>query len=744
MNKLSRKLILPILALALVLALRGVIFTAAQGVELLRNNGMDEYTGGPGGVVPVGWTLTSNVPVTSAKQNWVFNEFPGFVASWQVSTSSYAFTMTASQFVAGIRSGTPLRFSAFANLFTCNRQDSCIGNNGARTSEQASGARVRIGVDPTGGRDPNAASVVWSPFASPFDTFQQLTVDVTSANDNGVTVFLYATQAQGFLLNNVYWDNASLLSGAGNPAVPPTERPRDVPFVTPQATQSDGSIIHIVREGDTLLSIAVAYNITIGELRRLNEIPEDEYVVRPGDRLIIKPPSPNVTYVVVTATFTPDPNRPTPTATFTPSPTFPPLPTGSGIGVTVIAITVQPRGGIPTNTPRFRSPTPQSNHLGTDDPTGVAIAAAPSGTPQPAATITPRPSNTPELTVAPTQALDGSATIGTDTLSNTATLTPQVVLIIITPTLAASFTPTFTQTPTITNTVLPTVTKTFTQTPAPTRTVPPPDTETPSPTLEPTVILILPSLVTATPARATATNTALTLTTETSTITPTPSDTSTPIGISTATLTPSRTVTLTPSNTPIPPTETPYPTNTRQPTEVIAFAPTANVPVIAPVSVGDGETTLLCVTAYDDANTNRVRDSGEPLLTGMSLQLRREAETIAEKTTNVGAQTCFTELAAGDYTLHATPPDNYGMTTPAQIALSLPRGAALTASFGAASGFTATQPPDAGNVPPKTISPSDSDALLNSLSQNAGILLLIVAGIVLVSGIGLALIIRRR
>lgn len=280
MNTLSRKLILPILALALVLTLRGVVFTAAQGVELLRNNGMDEYTGGPGGVVPVGWTLTSNVPVTSAKQNWVFNEFPGFVASWQVSTSSYAFTMTASQFVAGIRRGTPLRFSAYANLFTCNRADSCIGNNGTRTSDQTSGARVRIGIDPTGGRDPNAASVVWSPFASPFDTFQQLSVDVASANDNGVTVFLYATQAQGFLLNNVYWDNASLLSGAGNPAVPPTERPRDVPFVTPQATQSDGSIIHIVREGDTLLSIAVAYNISISELRRLNQIPEDEYVVR--------------------------------------------------------------------------------------------------------------------------------------------------------------------------------------------------------------------------------------------------------------------------------------------------------------------------------------------------------------------------------------------------------------------------------------------------------------------------------
>lgn len=64
--------------LALILSARGWLAVRAQGTELLTNNGMESYVGGPGGVVPTGWTLTANVPVNSSKQDWVFNEFPGF------------------------------------------------------------------------------------------------------------------------------------------------------------------------------------------------------------------------------------------------------------------------------------------------------------------------------------------------------------------------------------------------------------------------------------------------------------------------------------------------------------------------------------------------------------------------------------------------------------------------------------------------------------------------------------------
>lgn len=189
--------------------------------------------------------------------------------------------MIAYQSVRGIRAGSKLRFSAWANIFTCNKDDSCIeANKGYRVSDQASQARTRIGADPKGGTDPNAPSVVWSSFISPFDKFQQMIIDFESQNDNGVTVFLYATQSVRMLLNYVYWDESSLrLLDTG----------QSVPAVKVQGEQPDGSFVHIVQAGDTLASIAVAYKVTVQQIRELNNLSGNFLQV--GQRLIIRPPT---------------------------------------------------------------------------------------------------------------------------------------------------------------------------------------------------------------------------------------------------------------------------------------------------------------------------------------------------------------------------------------------------------------------------------------------------------------------
>ena len=133
---------------------------------------------------------------------------------------------------------------------------------------------MRIGVDPQGGHDYNAASVQWSDYASPFDQFSQLIIDTVAQTDNGVTVFLSATQSAPMLLNHVYWDDASLQplgdgcgadSGVGVCLAPPTSP--YAPLVKPQGSQPDGSIVHIVGAGDTLASIAYAYKVTVAEIR---------------------------------------------------------------------------------------------------------------------------------------------------------------------------------------------------------------------------------------------------------------------------------------------------------------------------------------------------------------------------------------------------------------------------------------------------------------------------------------------
>lgn len=300
-----------LLCVMAVLAAIAVPLTLSQAQtpqELLTNNGMDNYYGlGGDKVVPLGWTLQSSIPINTAKQQWQF-ENQQYGGSWHLSTGSAAFSMMAYQYVPGIPNGTPLRFSIEANIFTCNQQTSCIGSDGHRTSETGSNARVRVGIDPTGGKDSASASIVWSAFSQPWDAFRALVIDSRTTSTNGATVFVNYTQDYAMLLNNLYLDNASLQvlgpgvtiggTNTGGTAVPTV--PAFVPFVTPQATQTDGSIIHIVREGDTLSSIAVAYGVTVAQIRELNNLPVGAFI-QPGQKLIIRKGAGPI-YLIVTAT----------------------------------------------------------------------------------------------------------------------------------------------------------------------------------------------------------------------------------------------------------------------------------------------------------------------------------------------------------------------------------------------------------------------------------------------------------
>jgi LysM repeat protein len=260
----------------------------AQGQELLQNPSFDSVYGTPQGLVPQGWTLTSTAPVSSAGHTWPGESRTG--ASWDISATKTVFTFVGYQFVPGVRAGSKLRYSAWANIFTCDKTTSCIEDGRSfRLSDQSSGARTRIGADPTGGKDPNAPSVVWSGFLSPYDVFQQMTIDFDSQNDNGVTVFVYFTESIGMLLNHVYWDDASLMLLTPGQGLP-TEGPPIAPMVKPQGTQPDGSIIHTVQPGDTLSSIAFAYKVTVQQIRELNHIDPESSILQIGQKLLIKPP----------------------------------------------------------------------------------------------------------------------------------------------------------------------------------------------------------------------------------------------------------------------------------------------------------------------------------------------------------------------------------------------------------------------------------------------------------------------
>ncbi len=113
--------------------------------------------------------------------------------------------------------------------------------------------------------------------------------------------------------------------------------------VIPNTPKPDGSISHLVRPGETLWSIAIAYKTTIAELKSINNLPTDE--IFPNQTLLIARPA-NTQTPAPTSTITPYPTA-TPfvfwTVTSPPEPTASPEPTapvtgGSGILVTGIII----------------------------------------------------------------------------------------------------------------------------------------------------------------------------------------------------------------------------------------------------------------------------------------------------------------------------------------------------------------------------------------------------------------------
>lgn len=98
--------------------------------------------------------------------------------------------------------------------------------------------------------------------------------------------------------------------------------------------QPDGSIVHVVQEGETLATIAEAYGVSMAEIRALNGLAPTANLIFPGERLIIRiaptpTETPTITPTVPRPTRTPTPVTPTrtPVPTRTPAPTLTPTPT---------------------------------------------------------------------------------------------------------------------------------------------------------------------------------------------------------------------------------------------------------------------------------------------------------------------------------------------------------------------------------------------------------------------------------
>lgn len=308
-----RKISLRVLALLVILVFSSSLTVQAQS-NLLTNGGLDEggdfgpYTGRRGGEFPIylpnSWNYWFAAPTsdrTNVGDRASIQPHPGpgpspYAGSRALNISCGYFTCTAAiyQTVNNIQPGSNVQASAWSQVKACN-----LGGGTSCGSSAASGAQTRIGIDPTGGTDPNNPAIIWSAFTAPHDTWLQQST-VATATGSSVTVFLYSTQSSIADLNKTYWDDVVLTgttTAPGSTAVPGVPVPTAVPtappyvaFVVPQGEQPDGSIVHTVQQGDTLDSIAYAYGTTRTAVLELNNLRSATFIF-PGQKLIVKPPT---------------------------------------------------------------------------------------------------------------------------------------------------------------------------------------------------------------------------------------------------------------------------------------------------------------------------------------------------------------------------------------------------------------------------------------------------------------------
>jgi hypothetical protein len=385
-NRISIRLFLLLLALA------GLTTVYAQSGNLLTNGGLEEpFRTLRGGEKPQyianGWNLwvaPQGGPDINVPGEVVLQAHPGPGPVNQEGQRSQfiecAFIRCATalyQQVGNIQPNTSVTASAYSMLWTCN-----LGGGISCDSAVESGAQTRIGIDPTGGTDPNNPAIVWSAFVRPHraggaEPWTQQTVTAT-AQGATVTVFLYRTDGSKSDLNRTYWDNAVLSGTTGNnpggtpgqpPPTPVPTSPPVVAFVVPQAAQDDGSIVHTVIAGDTIDSIAFAYGLTRVQLLELNPAIIDPRFINLGQKLLVRaatnaaapettpdPTASSAAATAPTAAEQPATNQPEPTAA-APEPTAvpveptqpPPPPTESGPQPTAPVVVAQAGGVDPAS-----------------------------------------------------------------------------------------------------------------------------------------------------------------------------------------------------------------------------------------------------------------------------------------------------------------------------------------------------------------------------------------------------------
>ena len=276
--------------------------------NLLQNSSFSDAFAGQGGIagaVPTGWVAWGSFQ--DSDQETLAVLYRSAPRSWRL-RAEFAQPTGGGYQTASVERGASYRFSIYAQIWTCDDEEWQCRDDSHTFSDPSSNARVRVGIDPTGGMNPYGGSVQWGGTASPLNwgSFSYLSVDAT-AQSSQITVFTQFIADKPMRFNDLFWDDAALVktsdsssgsSGStgsmgstgstsstgstGNTAVATT-----APVVADAQERPDGAQVHIVESGQTLWSIAVAYGVSLDDLRAWNDLTGS--VIRIGQVIIVKP-----------------------------------------------------------------------------------------------------------------------------------------------------------------------------------------------------------------------------------------------------------------------------------------------------------------------------------------------------------------------------------------------------------------------------------------------------------------------
>jgi LysM repeat protein len=222
-----------VLCATLIMVLVGTIqqspdAVVAQGTEELLQNGGFEGTyvavgGDPNLTVAPNWQPW-NLPPPPEADSSAINQTPDYQAAPENRVRSGNAAQFYQTFFAThdggvfqrvpVNPGAELTFSAYVYVWSSATFED------PDESVQPQDVDVMVGIDPLGGQDGSAESIVWSDPARYYDEYRELTVSATSQS-TAVTVYIRSVPQGSVGVNYIYADDASLIQTSQGPTPTP-------------------------------------------------------------------------------------------------------------------------------------------------------------------------------------------------------------------------------------------------------------------------------------------------------------------------------------------------------------------------------------------------------------------------------------------------------------------------------------------------------------------------------------------